>query len=135
MLGDNFYKQVQEKRVSFLVMGILTIIFTSGITFTFVIPTLKGFEWFSLLIALLLYFLVANIFIGVFKDRLLLVFISSLILSALGMGLRIWLEWGEYSLIEHMNPVVLIVYPCIIALITLLMYLVSVKYKLEKPSF
>jgi hypothetical protein len=127
MLGENFYEQVQKKRLNFLIISIIAIVFNTGITFTFVIPTLKGFEWSFLFIALLIYFVVANIFVGLFKDRLLLIFIVSLILSALGMGWRLWLEWGEFSLAEHMNPVVLIGYPCIIAIIISFMYYFSTK--------
>ena len=127
MLGENFYEQVQKKRLNFLIISIIAIVFNAGITFTFVIPALKGFEWSFLFIALLIYFVVANIFVGLFKDRLLLIFIVSLILSALGMGWRLWLEWGEFSLAEHMNPVVLIGYPCIIAIIISFMYYFSTK--------
>ncbi|MFD1849320.1 ABC transporter permease [Oceanobacillus bengalensis] len=132
MLGDNFYRQVQEKRLSFLVMSIIAIVFTASITFTFVIPGLKGFEWSFLFIALLFYFVVANIFIGLFKGRPLLIFIVSLLLSALGMGWRLWLEWGEFSLVEHTNPIVLISYPFIIAIIILLIYYLSSKFNLTR---
>ena len=132
MLGENFYEQVQKKRLYFLIISLIAIFFITGITFTFVIPSLKGFEWSFLFIALLLYFVVANIFVGLFKERLSLVFIVSLVFSALGMGWRLWLEWGEFSLVEHMNPVVLIGYPCIIAFIILLMYHFSAKFKLKK---
>lgn len=80
----------------------------------------------------MIYFVVANIFVGLFKERLSLVFIVSLVFSALGMGWRLWLEWGEFSLVEHMNPVVLIGYPCIIAFIISLMYHFSAKFKTKK---
>lgn len=132
MLGENFYEQVQKKPLFFLIYSIIAIVFFTGITFTFVIPGLKGFEWYFLFIALLIYFVVANIFVGLFKERLSLVFIVSLVFSALGMGWRLWLEWGEFSLVEHMNPVVLIGYPCIIAFIISLMYHFSAKFKTKK---
>ncbi|NEU32092.1 ABC transporter permease [bacterium LRH843] len=131
MLGENFNEQVQKQPLFFLVFSIIAIVFFTGITFTFVIPSLKGFDWSFLFIALLLYFVVANILVGVFKERPSLVFIVSLVFSALGMGWRLWLEWGEFSLVEHMNPVVLIGYPCIIAIIILLMYHFSAKFKSE----
>ena len=129
MLGENFNEQVQKQPLFFLFFCIIAILFFTGITFTFVIPSLKGFDWSFFFIALLLYFVVANILVGLFKERPSLVFIVSLIFSGLGMGWRLWLEWGEYSLVEHMDPVVLIGYPFIIAFIILLMYHFSAKLK------
>lgn len=122
MLGEKFYEEIQKKPIFFLIYSILAIVFFTGITFTFVIPGLQGFKWYFFLSALLIYFGVANIFVGLFKQRRPLVFILSLIFSALGMGWGLWLEWGEFSLVEHMNPVVLIGYPCTIAFIILLMF-------------
>lgn len=95
MSGENFYEQVQKKPLFFMIYSIIAILFFTGITFTFVIPGLQGFKWYFLFVALLIYFLVANIFVGLFKERLSLVFIISLIFSALGMGWRLWLEWGS----------------------------------------
>lgn len=132
MLGENFYEQVQKKPLFFLIYNILVILFFTGITFTFVIPGLKGFTWYFFFIALIIYFVVANIFVGLFKERLSLVFLLSLLCSALGMGWRLWLEWGEFSLVEHMNPVVLFGYPCMIALIIFLMFYFSSKFKTKK---
>lgn len=71
-------------------------------------------------------------FVGLFKGRLYFVFITSLVLSSLGMGWRLWLEWGEFSLVEHMNPVVIIGYPCIVAFIISLMYHFSAKFNSKK---
>lgn len=71
-------------------------------------------------------------FVGLFKGRIYFVFITSLLLSSVGMGWRLWLEWGEFSLIEHMNPVVIIGYPCIVAFIISLMYQFSTKFKSKK---
>lgn len=135
MLGENFYEQVQKKPLFFLIYSIVAIVFLTGITFTFVIPGLKGFKWYFFFISLLIYFVVANIFVGLFKERLSLVFILCLIFSALGMGWRLWLEWGEFSLVEHMNPVVLIGYPCIIAFIILLMFHFSSKFKTKNSNY
>ncbi len=64
-----------------------------------------------------MYFIVANIFVGLFKGRLLFVPMISLFLSSLGMGWRLWLEWGEFSLVEHMNPTVYVGYPIVGSLI------------------
>ncbi|WP_232828045.1 hypothetical protein [Paraliobacillus sp. X-1268] len=33
------------------------------------------------------------------------------------MGWRLWLEWGEFSLVEHMNPTVYVGYPIVGSLI------------------
>lgn len=129
MFGEHFYEQIQMKRSYFLIVSIIAIVFITGITFTFVIPGLKGFGWTFFFIALVFYFVIANIFVGLYEDRLLFVFFVSLVFSVLGMGWRLWLEWGEYSLVEHMNPVVIIGYPCIIALIISLMYQFSAKFK------
>lgn len=135
MLGENFYEEVQKKPLFFLIYSILAIVFFTGITFTFVIPGLQGFKWYFFFIALLIYFVVANIFVGLFKERLSVVFLLTLICSALGMGWELWLEWGEYSLVEHMNQVVLIGYPCIIAFIILLMFHFSSKFKKKNSNY
>ena len=128
MLDENFYEKVQKKRLFFMIYNIISIVFISGITFTFVIPGLASFTWFFFFMALFVYFLVANVFVGLFKERLVLVFIISSILSALGMGWRFWLEWGEFSLIEYTNMVVAVGYPCILAVIITLFYIVAKKF-------
>lgn len=132
MLGENFYEQIQKKPSFFMIYNILAIIFFSGITFTFVIPGLYGFNWYFLFFALVVYFFVANIFVGLFKERLALVFILSLIFSGLGMGWRFWLEWGEFTLVEYTNMVVVIGYPFILALIITLIYTGAESLKLKK---
>lgn len=129
MLDENFYEQVQKKSSFFMIYNILVIVFFSGITFTFVIPGLYGFNWYFFFMGLLVYFFVANIFVGLLKERLALVFILSLIFSALGMGWRFWLEWGEFSLVEHTNVVVVIGYPCILALMITLIYTIAEKFQ------
>lgn len=117
VLGENFNNIIRENRRSSFIMSSLGIIMTAGLTFTFAIPGLKGFEWTFLIGALGIYFIAANIFAELFKEKLILVLSSSLVLSTLGMGGRLWLEWGEFSLIEHMHPLVIIGYPTVIALI------------------
>lgn len=128
MLDENFYEKVQKKPLFFMIYNIISIVFISGITFTFVIPGFSSFNWLSFFMALFVYFLVANVFIGLIKERLIFVFIISLISSALGMGWRFWLEWGEVSLLEHTKVVVAIGYPCILALIITLFYTVAKKF-------
>ena len=132
MLGENFYEKIQKKSSFFMIYNILAIIFFSGITFTFVIPGLYGFNWYFLFLALVVYFFVANIFIGLFKERLFLIFILCLICSALGMGWRFWLEWGEFTLVEYTNMVVVIGYPCVLALIITLIYTGAEKFKTKR---
>ncbi|MGB5946337.1 ABC transporter permease [Paenisporosarcina sp.] len=129
---ENFYDQVQRKRLMFLILSMIAIVFNTGITFTFVIPGLKGFSLYLTIIYLAFYFLIANIFVGLFKERLYLVFTTSLLLSSLGMGWRLWLEWGEFSLVEHVNPVVIIAYPCFVAFIISVMYQFLTKFKSKK---
>lgn len=135
MLGEDFYEKVQKKPLFFMIYSILSIVFISGITFTFVIPGLYGFNWFFLFMSLMVYFLLANIFVVLFKERFLLIFIFSLIFSVLGMGWRFWLEWGEFSLIEYTNMKVVIGYPCILALIITLITLVLKSLKLKNLTY
>lgn len=132
MLGESFYEQVQKKPSFFIIYNIIAIIFFSGMTFTFVIPGLYGFNLFFFFMAFVVYFFVANIFVVLLKKRLALVFILSLILSGLGMGCRFWLEWGEFTLVEYSNIVVVIGYPCILALIITLIYTGAEKFRTKK---
>ncbi|WP_342543650.1 ABC transporter permease [Paenisporosarcina sp. FSL H8-0542] len=125
---QQFYHKVAKSSAKFLIFTIIIILFFTGITFTFVIPGLKGFSLYFMIVSLLIYFVVANIFVGLSKERIWFVFIGSLILSSLGMGWRLWLEWGEYSLVEHMNPVVYVGYPSIIAFIITAIYSFSSSY-------
>jgi len=64
---ENFYDQVQKKRLIFLILSVIAIVFNTGITFTFVIPGLKGFSLYLTIIYLAFYFLIANIFVGLFN--------------------------------------------------------------------
>ncbi|MFJ6211701.1 hypothetical protein [Lysinibacillus sp. NPDC092081] len=65
-----FCEQVQKNRLKFMKLSMTAIVFTTGITFTFVIPGLKGFSLYLSIILLAFYFLIANIFVGLFKERL-----------------------------------------------------------------
>lgn len=132
MFGTDDYKKIEKNRKHFLIFNLITILFVTGISFTFVIPNLKGFDLGSTLIVFLIYIVVANVFVGIFVHKTELVFFISLLFSALGMGWRLWLEWGEFSLVEHTNIVVMIGYPSITALIITLIYAVSEKFKTKK---
>ena len=132
MFGTDNYKKIEKNRKYFLVFNVITILFFTGISFTYVIPNLKGFDLGSSFIVFLIYIVVANVFVGVYVHKTVLVFFISLIFSALGMGWRLWLEWGEFSLAEHTNIVVMVGYPCITALIITLIYAVSEKIKTKK---
>ena len=68
MLDENFYEKVQKKPLFFMIYNIISIVFISGITFTFVIPGLSGFNWFFFFMALFVYFLVANVFVGYLRN-------------------------------------------------------------------
>lgn len=131
MFNQQSYHRIANAPTKALLLVTVTILFTTGITFTFVIPGLKGFSLYQLFVALYVYYLVANIFVGLYKGRVWFIFLGTLVLSSLGMGWRIWLEWGEYSLVEHMNPVVLMGYPFIVAFIITLMYVVFGIYAKE----
>lgn len=132
MFSKTEIENIQKNKMKFLLINIVAILFISGISFTFVIPNLKGFSLSALFIALLFYIVVGNIFVGIFINKIELVFIISLALCSLGMGWRLWLEWGEFSLVEHTNVVVIIGYPCILAFIITLIYTVSEKFKTKK---
>lgn len=132
MFSKTEFENIQKNKMKFLLINIVAILFISGISFTFVIPNLKGFSLSALFIALLFYIVVGNIFVGIFINKIELVFIISLALCSLGMGWRLWLEWGEFSLVEHTNVVVIIGYPCILAFIITLIYTVSEKFKTKK---
>ena len=125
MLGEQLYNRVGKSRNTFLLFGILNILFFSGISFTFVIPGLKGFSLFFVVLTLLMYFIVANIFVGVFKGRIGVVFLICIISSCAGMGWRLWLEWGEFSLVEHTNLAVYIGYPIVSAIIITTLYIIG----------
>ncbi|MEK5146732.1 ABC transporter permease [Psychrobacillus sp. FSL K6-4615] len=133
--NENFYEQVQQNRLYFLILSMIAVVFTTGATFTLVIPGLNGFNLYLTIIIVAFYFLIANMYVGLFKGRLYFVFTISLILSSLGMGWGLWLEWGEVSLVEHMNPVVIIGYPCIVAFIISLMYQLSTIFLLKRINF
>lgn len=132
MFGTDDYKKIEKNRKHFIIFNLITILFFTGISFTYVIPNLKGFDLGSSLIVFLIYIVIANVFVGIFIHKTVLVFFISLIFSALGMGWRLWLEWGEFSLVEHTNIVVMVGYPCITALIITLIYAVSEKFKTKK---
>ena len=91
---ENFYSQVGKSPKVFLIYSFVAIIFFSGMTFTFVVPGLKGFSLSFMILTLLMYFLVANIFVGLIKERIWFVLMICLLLSSFGMGWRLWLEWG-----------------------------------------
>ncbi|MEK5078495.1 ABC transporter permease [Solibacillus sp. FSL W7-1436] len=132
MFGTDDYKKIEKNRKHFLIFNFITMLFFTGISFTSVIPNLKGFDLVSTFIVFLIYIVVANVFVGIFVHKPVLVFFISLLFSALGMGWRLWLEWGEFSLVEHTNIVVMIGYPSITALIITLIYAVSEKFKTKK---
>ncbi|WP_034299992.1 hypothetical protein [Alkalibacterium sp. AK22] len=119
---EYFYQQVGIAPRLFSLYSFLTILFFSGITFTFVIPGLKGFDLYSMMLALLMYFIVANVFVGLFEKRVWFVFILSLVLSNLGMWGRLWVEREEYSLVEHQNSIIYFSYPVAIALTVTIFY-------------
>lgn len=132
MFSKNEFENIAKNKTLFLFFNSITILFLTGISFTFVIPNLKGFSLIALIFTLVIYILVGNIFVGIFENRVYTVFIISFILCSLGMGWRLWLEWGEFSLVEHTNPVIIIGYPSILAFIITLIYTISEKFKTKK---
>ncbi|WP_303971417.1 ABC transporter permease [Sporosarcina ureae] len=135
MLVEQFYNQVGKSRNTFLLFASLNLLFISGISFTFVIPGLRGFSLFFVVLTLLMYFIVANLFVGLFKDRKWFVFTICIILISLGMGWRLWLEWGEVTLVEHTSLAVYIGYPSISAIILTIFYIISNSIGRKRTTF
>lgn len=135
MLVEQFYNQVGKSRNTFLLFAALNLLFISGISFTFVIPGLKGFSLFFVVLTLLMYFIVANLFVGLFKDRMWFVFTICIILISFGMGWRLWLEWGEVTLVEHTSLAVYIGYPSIRAIILTMFYIISHSIARKQSAF
>lgn len=125
LLGEQFYQRVGDSRTAFLLLAVFIILFYSGIAFTYVIPGLKGFNLFSMSWTLFLYFFAANIFAGLFLDKVWIVFVLSLILSSMGMGWRLGLEWGEFSVVDHMRFSVYFGYPFVCAVVITIFYFIS----------
>ncbi|WP_039043905.1 hypothetical protein [Sporosarcina sp. ZBG7A] len=125
MLAEQFYERVGKSRNTFLIFATITILFFSGISFTFVIPGLKGFSLFNVVLTLSMYFIAANVFVGLYKNRIWFIFTICIILNSLGMGWRLWLEWGEFSLVEHSSLAVYIGYPIISAIIITIFYIIG----------
>ncbi|MFC5604461.1 ABC transporter permease [Sporosarcina koreensis] len=121
--GEQFYNHIEKSRKTFIIIATINILFFSGISFTYVIPGLKGFSLFFMVLTLFMYFLAANIFVGLFKERIWFVFMLCIILNSLGMGWRLWLEWGEFSLIEHTDLAIYIGYPSVSAIIIIIFYI------------
>lgn len=127
MFRAPIYKRIQKEELHYKVSGFLAILFTSGMTFTFVIPGLKGFDLIFFVGTIFVYYVIVNIFEKNFIDQRFWMFLRTYISSSLGMVGRIWLEWGEFSLVEHMNIFVIIGYPISVALLLLLMSFVLTK--------
>ena len=127
MFRAPIYKRIQKEELHYKVSGFLAILFTSGMTFTFVIPGLKDFDLIFFVGSIFVYYVIVNIFEKNFIDQLFWMFLLTCLSSSLGMVGRILLEWGEYSLIEHMNIFVIIGYPITVALLLLLMSFVLTK--------
>lgn len=127
MFRAPIYKRIQKEELHYKVSGFLAILFTSGMTFTFVIPGLKGFDLIFFVGTIFVYYVIVNIFEKNFIDQRFWMFLRTYISSSLGMVGRIWLEWAEFSLVEHMNMFVIIGYPISVALLLLLMSFVLTK--------
>lgn len=74
MFGTEDYKKIEKYRKHFLIFNLMTILFFTGISFTKVIPNLKGFDLVSTFIVFLIYIVVANVFVGIFVRKTQMVF-------------------------------------------------------------
>lgn len=83
----------------------------------------------SLVMTCVVYFTLAGFLSAIYAHKTGLVFFTTLVLSAAGMGWRIWLEWGEFSLVEHMQLAVFIGYPIVTTLFIVLSYWTCEKMK------
>lgn len=130
--ADN--KKLEQNKSKLFWFVILTLVFFSGASFTYVIPFLKGFNLFLFVLGLGIYVFIGDLLVKLIANKTSLIFLSALILSTLGMGWRVWLEWGEYSLIEHTKGLLLIGYPFIISLIITLTYIISKKINVKRSG-
>ena len=133
MFKQQEIENIQRHKKKVLLLYTLGVLFFSGIQFTFVIPGLKGFDFISLVIACVIYFTLAGFLSALYGNKTELVFFTTLLLSAAGMGWRIWLEWGEFSLVEHMQLAVFIGYPVVTTLFIVLSYWSCEKMK-QRPK-
>ena len=133
MFKQEEIENIQRHKKKSLLLCTLGVLFFSGIQFTFVIPGLKGFDFISLVITCVVYFTLAGFLSAVYTNKMVLVFFTTLLLSTAGMGWRIWLEWGEFSLVEHMQVAVFIGYPIVTTLFIVLSYWSCEKMK-QRPK-
>lgn len=61
MFDQQFYQLIAKVPTKSLTLAIISILFFTGIYFTFIIPGLKGFDYVSLIIVLMILYVVANI--------------------------------------------------------------------------
>lgn len=134
MFGEQFSRRVQEKRLHFMIFAACMLVFMAGVSFTFVIPGFKGFDGYFLFLSAYTYFVVASIFSALFDQQIFRIVTMSLLLSSLGMGLRMWLEWGEVSLAEHMDMFVLMGYPLAITFFIVCVYSLLIFNKTRKRN-
>lgn len=130
--ADN--KKFEQNKTKLIWFIILTIVFFSGASFTNVIPFLKGFNLFLFVFGLGIYIFIGDLLVKLIANKASLIFLSALALSSLGLGWRLWLEWGEYSLIEHTKGLLFIGYPSIISLIITLTYIISKKLNVKRSG-
>lgn len=119
---------VNHHRKSIVACMMLLLVVISGIHFTFVFPYLSGFTWsYFLFVVVPSYFSIAAILSVSYPQSSVFVGTSSFICSALGMGWRLFIEWGENSLLDYMNPITCVSYPFIITFIMIVSYLIIEK--------
>ncbi|MER2127741.1 ABC transporter permease [Solibacillus sp.] len=129
MFKQQEIENIQRHKKKVLLLYTLGMLFFSGIHFTFVIPGLKGFDFLSLVMTCVVYFTMGGFLSALYTNKARLVFFATLVLSTAGMGWRIWLEWGEFSLVEHMQVAVFIGYPIVTTLFIVLSYWCCEKMK------
>ena len=117
MFEQAFYDRIKREHKNFSAFVMLSMLFLTGISFSFVIPTLSGFNYILFCIVILFYIFIANIYVGLYEKAYWKTFIFSLLLSIVGMGWRLALEWGEATIAEHQTWLVIVLYPIINALI------------------
>ena len=133
MFALQSYENIKNQRKKFIMLNMIAILFISGMTFTFVIPSMKYFSFLQFSVSIIMYYFIANIYNGLYKKKPFIVFISVLFLSSLGILWRVILEWGEESLSTYMKPVILFSYPFSIALFVTIIYIL-VTVRLEKQQ-
>lgn len=93
------FEEITRKRKRFIIWNFLFILIIGGLMFP-----LSFTKDFSLLIITLVgYFFVGFIFVGLYEKRPFVVFSFTFLLNVIALSWRVFLEWGEVSMVKHLT--------------------------------